>query len=64
MESINDIIKGIKTVGTLIILAVSITTIIIISHMIRQGIYNNREQIKTLGFLGASRMFIGFPFIC
>jgi cell division transport system permease protein len=64
LESINDIIKGIKTVGTLIILAVSITTIIIISHMIRQGIYNNREQIKTLGFLGASRMFIGFPFIC
>jgi len=64
LESINDIIKGIKTVGTLIIFAVGITTIIIISHMIRQGIYNNRDQIKTLRLLGASRTFIGFPFIC
>lgn len=64
LESINDIIKGIKTIGTLVIFAVGITTIIIISHMIRQGIYNNRDQIKTLRLLGASRTFIGFPFIC
>lgn len=64
LDSINDIIRSIKTIGTLIIFAVGITTIIIISHMIRQGIYNNRDQIKTLHFLGASRIFIGFPFIC
>jgi cell division transport system permease protein len=64
LESINDIIMGIKTIGTLVIFAVGITTIIIISHMIRQGIFNNRDQIKTLRLLGASRTFIGFPFIC
>jgi len=64
LKSINDIIRGIKTFGTLIIFAVGITTIIIISHMIRQGIYNNRDQIRTLRFLGAPRTFIGFPFIC
>jgi len=64
LKSINDIIKGIKTVGTLIIFAVGITTVIIISHMIRQGIYNNRDQIQTLRLLGASRVFIGFPFVC
>ncbi|NLX64664.1 MAG: hypothetical protein GX022_07835 [Clostridiaceae bacterium] len=64
LKSINDIIRGIKTIGTLIIFAVGITTVIIISHMIRQGIYNNRDQIKTLRLLGASPMFIGFPFIC
>jgi len=64
LKSINDIIKSIKTIGTLIIFAVGITTVIIISHMIRQGIYNNRDQIKTLRFLGASRSFIGFPFVC
>ncbi|NLE26234.1 MAG: hypothetical protein GX625_12995 [Clostridiaceae bacterium] len=64
LESINSIIKGINAIGSLIIFAVGITTVIIISHMIRQGIYNNRDQIKTLRFLGASRIFIGFPFIC
>lgn len=64
LESINSIIKGINVIGGLIIFAVGITTVIIISHMIRQGIYNNRDQIKTLRFLGASRVFIGFPFIC
>lgn len=64
LESINSIINGIHVVGYLVIVAVGITTVIIISHMIRQGIYNNRDQIKTLHLLGASRMFIGFPFVC
>lgn len=64
LESINSVIKGMNALGYLILVAVGITTVIIISHMIRQGIYNNRDQIKTLRLLGASRMFIGFPFIC
>ena len=63
LESINDIIMGIKTIGTLVIFAVGITTIIIISHMIRQGIFNNRDQIKTLRLLGPLALY-RFPFIC
>ncbi|MGI6086118.1 MAG: cell division protein FtsX [Acetivibrionales bacterium] len=64
LERINSMIEGLNVIGYLIIFAVVITTVIIISHMIRQGIYNNKDQIKTLRLLGASRMFIGFPFIC
>ena len=64
LESVNSIIKWINAIGYLIIAAVGITTVIIISHMIRQGIYNNRDQIKTLRLLGASRLFVGFPFVC
>jgi cell division transport system permease protein len=64
LERINHIVEGLNILGYLVIAAVGITTVVIISHMIRQGIYDNRDQIKTLRLLGASRMFIGFPFIC
>ncbi len=63
LEQIRRITEGLKLGGAFIILAVGITTLIIISHMIRQGIYNNREQIRTLRLLGAPGGFIGFPFI-
>ncbi|NLP33575.1 MAG: hypothetical protein GX359_00030 [Clostridiales bacterium] len=63
LERLQGIIGGLKIIGTLIILAVGITTLIILSHMIRQGIYNNREQINTLRLLGAPGSFIGFPFV-
>ena len=55
--------EGFKLIGALIIVAVGVTTMIIISHMIRQGIYNNREQINTLRLLGAPESFIGIPFV-
>ncbi len=60
MKQLTD---GVKIAGSFIILAVGMTTLIIISHMIRQGIYNNREQINTLRLLGAPNGFIGFPFL-
>ncbi|MHB8127629.1 MAG: cell division protein FtsX [Mobilitalea sp.] len=63
LEQIKSITKGLKLLGTLVIIAVGMTTLIIISHMIRQGIYNNKEQINTLRLLGAPDSFIGFPFI-
>jgi len=63
LMQLQGIINGLKILGSLIILAVGITTLIILSHMIRQGIYNNREQINTLRLLGAPESFIGFPFV-
>lgn len=63
LEQMKGIMQGLKLLGTLILAAVGITTLIIISHMIRQGIYNNREQINTLRLLGAPEMFIGLPFV-
>ncbi len=62
LEQLKNITRGLRLAGLLVITAVSVTTLIIISHMIRQGIYNNREQIKTLRLLGAPNGFIGFPF--
>lgn len=63
LMQIHNITEGISVLGYLIILAVGITTVIIISHMIRQGIYNNKEHINTLRLLGAPDSFIGFPYV-
>jgi len=63
LEKIKDITYAFKVLGYLMIAAVGITTIIILSHMIRQGIYNNREQINTLRLLGSPGAFIGFPYV-
>lgn len=63
LSQLNGIIRGIEIFGALIIIAVGITTLIIIAHLIRQGIYNNKEQINTLRLLGASEVFIGFPYV-
>ncbi len=63
LEQMKNIADGLKLFGILVVAAVGITTLIIISHMIRQGIYNNKEQINTLRLLGAPNGFVGFPFI-
>lgn len=63
LERIQGITEGLKYLSYLIFAAVGITTLVIVSHMIRQGIYNNRDQINTLRLLGAPNSFIGFPFV-
>jgi len=63
LERIQSISDTLRILGYLIIIAVGITTMVIISHMIRQGIYNNSEQINTLKLLGAPGSFIGFPYL-
>lgn len=63
LNKIKKITEGLKVVGLIILVAVGITTLIILTHMIRQGIYNNRDQINTMRLLGAPRGFIGLPFL-
>lgn len=63
LDSIKDITNTLKLFGYLMMAAVGITTIIILSHMIRQGIYNNKDQINTLRLLGSPSGFIGFPYV-
>ena len=63
LEQIEGVTKALEVLGYLVIAAVSITNLIIISHMIRQGVYQNREHIRTLILLGAPDNFINFPYI-
>ncbi|NLW21935.1 MAG: hypothetical protein GXY88_01555 [Tissierellia bacterium] len=62
IDRLQNIVFILKIIGLLAVVAVGISTLVVISHIIRQGIYNNREQINTLELLGAPEFFIGFPF--
>ncbi|MDD2482231.1 MAG: permease-like cell division protein FtsX [Lutispora sp.] len=63
LERLHSIAEVLKILGYLVVAAVAISTLVIISHIIRMGIYDNRDQINTLRLLGAPEMFIAFPFL-
>lgn len=62
LEQLQGIAKALDILAFIVIAAVSITTTVIISHMIRQAIYQNKDHIYTLRLLGAPNRFIGFPY--
>lgn len=63
LERLGSIVSVLKITGYLVVTAVGISTMVIISHIIRMGIYDNREQINTLRLMGAPEAFIAFPFL-
>lgn len=63
LDRIHNVAEILKLLGYLVIIAIGISTLVIISHIIRMGIYNNREQINTLRLLGAPEIFIALPFV-
>lgn len=63
LERLKDASGILKLIGYLVVAAVGIATVVIISQIIRLGIYNNREQINTLRLLGAPEGFIALPFL-
>lgn len=63
LERLKNISSLTNILGILVIVAVSVATFVITSHIIRQGIYINKEQINTLKLLGAPEYFISLPFV-
>ena len=63
IDKLKNITNILTVVSVLIVLVVGISTVFVISHIIRQGIYNNRDQINTLRLLGAPDSFIETPFL-
>jgi cell division transport system permease protein len=63
LDKLISISSLVNIVGLFIVVAVSIATVVITSHIIQQGIYNNKEEIITLRLLGAPEFFITLPFI-
>ena len=63
LDRLSEITILLKFLSILFITAIGISTMVVISHIIRQGIYNNREMINTLKLLGAPNGFIGLPFL-
>lgn len=63
LHRLRNISEIFNFLGYLVVAAAGITTLVITSHIIRLGIYNNKEQINTLRLLGAPEDFIAFPFL-
>lgn len=63
LDRLQDIARTLSIIGYLVVTAVGITTLVIVSHIIRMGINDNKEQINTLRLMGAPTIFIGFPFL-
>ncbi|MDT3698818.1 MAG: permease-like cell division protein FtsX [Thermincola sp.] len=63
LERLRDISGMMRLLGLLVMTAVGISTLIIISQLIRLGIQNSSEQIRTLRLLGAPESFIALPFL-
>lgn len=63
VEKLKTLIGSLKTAGLFLIVSVSSVSIIVISHIIRQGVYLNRERIEILKLLGAPNGFIRIPFV-
>ena len=63
LRQLQDITRVLEVLIMVMIAAVGITTMVILSHMIRQAIYQNKEHIYTLRLLGAPDRFIGFPYL-
>ncbi|MBA1335288.1 MAG: Cell-division-associated, ABC-transporter-like signaling protein FtsX [Firmicutes bacterium] len=63
LDRLRNIAGVLNSLGYLVVAAVGISTLVIISHIIRLGIFNNQEPIDTLRLLGAPEFFIAFPFL-
>lgn len=63
LERLSSMATALKVLGYLVVAAVGISTVVIISHIIRMGIFDSREQINTLRLMGAQEAFIALPFL-
>ena len=63
LQKLQEISGIIRIIGLFILISVSIATLVITSHLIRQGVYLNRDSIGTLKLLGAPDGFIYKPFL-
>lgn len=63
LEKLSRIAKGVTALGIAVMVAVCVSTCIITSHIIREGVHSHRDQINTLKLLGAPDWFIHAPFV-
>ncbi len=63
LDKLSRIAAAVTALGAIVVMAVSAATFIITSHIIREGVHSNREQITTLKLLGAPDWFINAPFV-
>ncbi len=63
LSQLKNILNIITILGVFVFVAISVATVVITAHIIRQGVYMNKDQISTLKLLGAPSYFIYVPFV-
>jgi len=63
LEKVASIAGVVSGIGIFVAMAVGLATLIVTSHIIREGVHANREQIMTLKLLGAPNGFIYQPYV-
>lgn len=63
LEKVASIAGVVSGIGIFVALAVGLATLMVTSHIIREGVHANREQIMTLKLLGAPNGFIFQPYV-
>lgn len=63
LEKLHSIFGIIRFLGVLVMAAVGVSAVVVVSHIIRQGIEEHREQVHTLRLLGAPEGFVSLPFL-
>jgi len=63
LEKVASIAGVVSGIGIFVAIAVGLATLMVTSHIIREGVHSNREQIMTLKLLGAPNGFIYQPYV-
>lgn len=63
LDKLKNLLNILTVLGVFIFIAISVATLVITAHIIRQGVYINKEAIATLKLLGAPSYFIYIPFV-
>lgn len=62
-DTFSSLKRVIGTVGSAVILALGIISLVIIANTIRATIFNRRKEINIMKFVGATNSFIRIPFL-
>lgn len=63
VEKLQRIIGILTMIGTFMLSIIIFVSVVVISHIIRQGVFLNQERIRILHLLGAPKNFIRMPFL-
>lgn len=63
VEKLEQIIRILTFLGIFMLSTILFVSVLVISHIIRQGVFLNRDRIQTLHLLGAPKNFIRMPFL-
>lgn len=61
IQRLTGLLSSIRLLSFVLLIGTFLTTLIIVSHMIRQSVYLHRVQLRTLALLGAPKHFIELP---